>query len=731
MKLSMAADTRHVGKLLGQSASKCFKLAFPNSPNLQIQPIGCPKAPSVSLESSVKGIQLRIDILKEELSLPSKPIKKSDIYASGQQNHNVEKGNRRNSYGETINSYINDGFEDFDLFAPPPTVIKKVIKKQPEPGKPDTSTRPKTPSTSSNQPSSYPLGARRSIGAQLRAAASVHDEKPKPSPTRVEAGGAWDEEPSTSYLKSLPMGEWERQAKALLRRKRQAELLSKKSEKTFEEQLGLDLSEDSMGHMSPARGPAPYGVPRPNGHSRMAFPYEAPKPKRPAGPPQAHGNWGRGQAQGPVQPAAAAAAGGVPAHWLKGHDDDDDDSDDEKLGAENEETLEELVKAHPHCSELVSYLRGLGMTESAFERIMKRHSQCLLTNAVLARERVEYLLSVGVKRANLCKLIVRHPQILEYRVEQMMKVRVRFLLSLGVPPAAIGGILTKSPTILECSVDRALQPRVRFLQVSSRRLPSAPPASVDFHVSAHASIRFRICVGIWGCICTTVSISICILFRACKLSRPGLMTITIVWQVMSEFGQTRVRSRSIEDSLRPRIEFLRDEVGIPFAALAQIVVRKGAQQALTGAARSTRRERRSEAAVETIRKGPGGAGRGWFGLSEACDTCQCLRIQGGWHAKNIVDDTVVAPVNRAPACCSSSSSQHAASVLLRMATPTRCRAPTKYPLRPSSTWHTRITGASSVSSREAGGGLKGKQPCGDEGATARLNPVPGKDKGNE
>jgi mTERF domain-containing protein len=112
---------------------------------------------------------------------------------------------------------------------------------------------------------------------------------------------------------------------------------------------------------------------------------------------------------------------------------------------------------------LMEYLTTLGICEGDFQRIADRHKACLQANVTAVQERVEFLVSLGVKREHLRKLIVRHPQIIEYTVERAVKPRIQYLKSLGLPENAFGRVITVAPTLLECSLQRSLKPRVRYL----------------------------------------------------------------------------------------------------------------------------------------------------------------------------------------------------------------------------------------------------------------------------
>lgn len=128
------------------------------------------------------------------------------------------------------------------------------------------------------------------------------------------------------------------------------------------------------------------------------------------------------------------------------------------------EHLSSKLRFEPKWRALVCYLHQLGLGEEDFRKIVDRHRTCLQTNAIMVKERVEYLVSVGVERDNLSKLIVRHPQIIEYTVEKALKPRIQYLKRLGVPDSKLGRVISVAPSLLECSLNRSLKPRVEYLK---------------------------------------------------------------------------------------------------------------------------------------------------------------------------------------------------------------------------------------------------------------------------
>ncbi|PPE00462.1 hypothetical protein GOBAR_DD02512 [Gossypium barbadense] len=81
----------------------------------------------------------------------------------------------------------------------------------------------------------------------------------------------------------------------------------------------------------------------------------------------------------------------------------------------------------------------------------------------LTQERLDYLLSVGVKQRDVRRILLRQPQILEYTVENNLKSHVAFLMSLGIPSSRIGQIIACAPSLFSYSVENSLKPTVRYL----------------------------------------------------------------------------------------------------------------------------------------------------------------------------------------------------------------------------------------------------------------------------
>ncbi|GAV86842.1 mTERF domain-containing protein [Cephalotus follicularis] len=125
--------------------------------------------------------------------------------------------------------------------------------------------------------------------------------------------------------------------------------------------------------------------------------------------------------------------------------------------------LSEEIPLNERWIPLLDYLSTFGFKESDFIQIYERHMPTLQINVCSAEERLEYLLSVGVKQSDIRKILLRQPQILEYTVENSLKSHVSFLTSLGIPDSRIGQVIGACPSLLSYSVENSLKPTVRYL----------------------------------------------------------------------------------------------------------------------------------------------------------------------------------------------------------------------------------------------------------------------------
>ncbi|XP_042007804.1 transcription termination factor MTERF9, chloroplastic-like isoform X2 [Salvia splendens] len=126
--------------------------------------------------------------------------------------------------------------------------------------------------------------------------------------------------------------------------------------------------------------------------------------------------------------------------------------------------LSEEIDLDERYFPLLNYLSSFGLKERHFLQMYERHMPSLQINVESAEERLEYLLSIGVKHRDIQKIILRQPQILQYTVENNLKVHVAFLCSLGIPSSRIGQIIAATPSLFSYSVENSLKPTVKYLK---------------------------------------------------------------------------------------------------------------------------------------------------------------------------------------------------------------------------------------------------------------------------
>ncbi|KAF8026291.1 hypothetical protein BT93_F2937 [Corymbia citriodora subsp. variegata] len=125
--------------------------------------------------------------------------------------------------------------------------------------------------------------------------------------------------------------------------------------------------------------------------------------------------------------------------------------------------LSEEIDLDKRWIPLLDYLCTFGLKESHFLQMYERHMPSLQINVVSAKERLDYLLSIGVKNRDVKRILLRQPQILEYTVENNLKSHVAFLMGLGIPNSRIGQIIAAAPSLFSYSVENSLKPTVRYL----------------------------------------------------------------------------------------------------------------------------------------------------------------------------------------------------------------------------------------------------------------------------
>lgn len=187
---------------------------------------------------------------------------------------------------------------------------------------------------------------------------------------------------------------------------------------------------------------------------------------------------------------------------------------------------------------LIEYLSTFGLKETHFISIYERHMPCLQINLASARERLDFLIGIGVKHRDIKRILLRQPQILEYTVENNLKSHVSFLLDIGIPQSRIGQIITAAPSLFSYSVELSLKPTIRYLveEVSIKR------SNLSKVIQLSPQILVQRIDNSW-----TSRFS----FLSKELGAPRESIVKMVTK------HPQLLHYSIEDGISPRIDFLR------------------------------------------------------------------------------------------------------------------------------------------------------------------------------
>lgn len=203
------------------------------------------------------------------------------------------------------------------------------------------------------------------------------------------------------------------------------------------------------------------------------------------------------------------------------------------------------------CVPLLDYLSSFGLKESHFIRMHERHMPSLQINVVSAQERLDFLLSIGVKPRDMKKIILRQPQILQYTVENNLKSHVAFLHILGIPDTKIGQVVAATPSMFSYSVENSLKPTVRYLleEVGIKQ------SDLSKVVQLSPQILVQRIESSWN---TRLS------FLTKELGAPRDNVVKMVTK------HPQLLHYSIEDGLLPRINFLRS-IGLGKADILKVL----------------------------------------------------------------------------------------------------------------------------------------------------------------
>lgn len=232
---------------------------------------------------------------------------------------------------------------------------------------------------------------------------------------------------------------------------------------------------------------------------------------------------------------------------------------------------------------MVSYLWSLGLREAELCRLAAKEPQVFVGNVGRARSRVAYLVtSFCLSPADVVRVLEVAPRVMFLHIERMAK-RAAFLESLSLPRARWGRLLARHPGFLYTTVD-TMEPRVAYLSYALRLSRDEVGRLVDKHPKLlsnneamfEARLTFLFSLGLDD---AGVRRMVCSHPQILNYT-PESMAPRVEWLTQEvgmspdEAAKTCARlsqlfSLSVERSLRPKFEYLTNQLGGSKATLLE------------------------------------------------------------------------------------------------------------------------------------------------------------------
>ena len=238
--------------------------------------------------------------------------------------------------------------------------------------------------------------------------------------------------------------------------------------------------------------------------------------------------------------------------------------------------LTKKLALEPEWRPMVSYLTSLGLKAGDLEKMLINCEEVFNRPVSRVITRVEYLQSeIGLEGKTLRQIVNKDPRILLQRNRHSIP-RCRYLTKIGVPQDKLADVLGKQPSILHLSVQKGLMPRVQYLKqevgIAAEDIPlviQRSPAVLTFSVENQIQPRVEFLreLGI------SKENVVKMITRHPHLLQYSFEGLGEHLKFLGEIGMndnevaltvTRLSqffSLSVENSLRPKYEYLTGELG--------------------------------------------------------------------------------------------------------------------------------------------------------------------------
>lgn len=105
----------------------------------------------------------------------------------------------------------------------------------------------------------------------------------------------------------------------------------------------------------------------------------------------------------------------------------------------------------------------LGLNKANLGKLISRHPQVLTCTKEMMQLRVDFLIEkAGIKPADLGKIVVTHPQVLHYKIDSMLE-RLDYLRSVGMTREQVSQAVSRFPQVFSLSVATNMGPKWHYL----------------------------------------------------------------------------------------------------------------------------------------------------------------------------------------------------------------------------------------------------------------------------
>ncbi|KAL2621923.1 hypothetical protein R1flu_002128 [Riccia fluitans] len=146
--------------------------------------------------------------------------------------------------------------------------------------------------------------------------------------------------------------------------------------------------------------------------------------------------------------------------------------------------------------ERVDFLLKLGLTSSEVQKSMRSFPQLVHLRLSNLTEKIEYFESLGIEPENMLKLIAKLPSIFRHSIEKNLVPKVNMLEALGISKNRIKKIIVHYPQLFGCGMD-SLKYKLAFFEANGLtgnrlvKLITWHPRAFSFSVDENLSKKLR------------------------------------------------------------------------------------------------------------------------------------------------------------------------------------------------------------------------------------------------